>query len=92
MRCSKRQLFNDLVGAREQRWRHIDAEHLCCGQVDDEIKLGRPLDRQIGRLSASRGDSPFRKSCEYTDQTSRRVDNSQTCVADRKSRVQGQTQ
>jgi hypothetical protein len=30
-------LFDHLVGAREQRWPHFEAERLCGGQVDDEI-------------------------------------------------------
>ena len=46
------QLFDHLVGAGEQyRW-NVDAERLGGLQVDDEIELGGPQDRQVGRLSA----------------------------------------
>jgi hypothetical protein len=43
-------LFDHLVGAREQRWRHGEAERLGGGQVDDEIEFGRLLNRKIGRV------------------------------------------
>src|SRR6516165_3666986 len=44
--------FNYLVGACEQyRW-NVDAERPGGLQVDDEIELGGPQDRQVGRLRA----------------------------------------
>jgi hypothetical protein len=43
-------LFDYLVGQREQRGRHSDAERLCRLEVDDKLKFGWLLDRQIGGL------------------------------------------
>src|SRR5215468_557970 len=39
--------FDHLVGAREQRIRHGKTERPCGRQVDDQIELGRLLDREI---------------------------------------------
>jgi hypothetical protein len=41
-------LFDHLVGAGEERLGHGKAECLRRGQVDDEIELGRLLDRNFG--------------------------------------------
>jgi hypothetical protein len=38
-------LLDHLVGAGEQRGRHVDAEHECRLRVDDELELGRLHDR-----------------------------------------------
>jgi hypothetical protein len=46
-------LFDHLVGAREQRRWHVEAKRLGGGQIDDEIELGRLLDRYVGRLRAA---------------------------------------
>src|SRR5262245_46418223 len=48
-----RYLLDDLVSSQEERlW---DGEAECFGslEVDDELKLGRVLHRQVGRLSAA---------------------------------------
>src|SRR5207244_6984734 len=45
-------LFNHLVGARKQRWRHLDAERLGGFGVDHQLELARLLDRQIRWLGA----------------------------------------
>jgi hypothetical protein len=44
--------LDHLVGDREQVRRHIEAEQLCRSEIDDEIKLGRSLHRQIAGLGA----------------------------------------
>jgi hypothetical protein len=64
LRCSKRPdvpipdyapqqtacLFDDLVGACEHRGRHVEADRLGRLQVDDQLELARPHDRQIAGL------------------------------------------
>ena len=45
-------LFDQLVGAAEQRCRHVDAESLCGLEVDHQLVLGRRLHGEIGRLLA----------------------------------------
>jgi hypothetical protein len=40
------QLFDQLVGAQQERFRDFQAERPSGGQVDDKIELGRLLDRQ----------------------------------------------
>src|SRR6266436_10294459 len=44
--------FDHLVGAREQRRRHIEAERLNGFKIDDQLVLGRRLHWQVGRLLA----------------------------------------
>ena len=38
-------LFDDLIGHREQRWRHLDAERISRLQINNELEFGRLLDR-----------------------------------------------
>src|SRR3970040_2366706 len=45
-------LLDDLVGAKQQRLRNGQAQGLGGLEVDDELELGRLLDREIGRLGA----------------------------------------
>src|SRR6516162_8496223 len=42
--------FDHLVGEREKPIRHVDAKRLGSCEVDDEIDLGRQLDRHVGGL------------------------------------------
>ena len=46
--------LDHLVGAREERSRHIDAERLGGDQVHDETELGWLLDRNVGRFLAAK--------------------------------------
>jgi hypothetical protein len=44
--------FDDLVGAREQRRRHVEAKRFGGLEVDHSSYLGRGLHRHVGRLLA----------------------------------------
>ncbi len=45
-------LFDHLVGAREQGWRDSDAERLACLQINDQLECGWCLHREIGGFLA----------------------------------------
>jgi len=45
-------LIDHLIGAREQRLRHFEAERLGGLQIDHQLVFGRRLHRQVGRLLA----------------------------------------
>jgi len=53
MQCSKKSLFDHLVGAQQERFGDRQPERLGGIEVDHQLKLGRLLDRQIGRLGAA---------------------------------------
>src|SRR6185295_9493027 len=44
--------LDDLVRPQEQCWRDREAERVRGPAVDDQLELGRPLDRQIARPGA----------------------------------------
>src|ERR1700730_4033967 len=44
--------FDHLVGTREQRWRHLDAERLGGLEVNHQFVVGRRLHRKVGGLLA----------------------------------------
>jgi hypothetical protein len=46
-------LFDHLIGAGEQRVRHGEPERPSGGEIDDQIELGRLLDRDVGRLRSA---------------------------------------
>jgi hypothetical protein len=50
--CANASLFDHLVGNREQRRRHGEAEHPGSLGVDDQLELGRLHDRQVRGLGA----------------------------------------
>jgi hypothetical protein len=50
VRSARAALFDHLVGAQQEQFRDRQAKHLCGGQVEDKIELGRLFDRQVGRL------------------------------------------
>ena len=48
-----RLLFDDLVGALQQRWRHGQTECVGGSEVDDQFELDWCLDWQLARLRAT---------------------------------------
>jgi len=52
--------FDDLVRAPEQRGRNFDAEDFRGDRIDDQVELGRLLDRDVGWLGSLENsvDSP----------------------------------
>ena len=52
-RLGGRGLFNHLVGLQVEKWFWDRRSHGVCGlEVDDQMKFGRELNRQIARFSA----------------------------------------
>src|SRR5262245_66328823 len=45
--------LDDLVGAKQERLRNLEAERLGGGEVDDEIELDRLRDWKVGGLGAA---------------------------------------
>src|SRR6185369_15937668 len=43
-------LFDHLIGASEQRWRHSEADRLSGLEVDDQFEFGGLLNRKITRF------------------------------------------
>src|SRR5215210_6957927 len=52
MRCWRSVSFNHFIGAQEKRLRNLDAEHIGCLQVDEQLEFGGLLDRQVSRFCA----------------------------------------
>src|SRR5690242_9654423 len=48
----RRWLFDDLVGAKQERIGHLESDGFGGLEVDAQIELGRLLDRQVARLGA----------------------------------------
>src|ERR1700738_4379849 len=51
--AAKGVLFDDLVGAEEERLGDFEPERLGGREIEDKIEFGRLLDRDIGRLGAA---------------------------------------
>src|SRR4051812_8433297 len=47
---NSRRSFDHLVGAQEERLRDRQSECLGGSKIEDELELGRLLDREVGRL------------------------------------------
>ena len=58
--------FDYLVGAGEQRRWHGEVERLSSLEIDDQLELGRLLDRKIGRISTFQ--NLIDKGCRATEQ------------------------
>src|SRR5262249_56735027 len=46
--------LDHLIGAQQERLWDSEPQHLGCGQVDDEIELGRLLDRKVARFRTAK--------------------------------------
>ena len=46
-------LFDQFVGTGLKRWRHCEAKGLRGLEINDELELGRYLDRQLARVRAT---------------------------------------
>jgi hypothetical protein len=46
-------LFDHLIGAQQEGLGHLEAEHLGGGEIEDQVELGRLLDRQVAGLCAA---------------------------------------
>src|SRR5450631_2146802 len=63
--------FDYLVGTQQQCDRNIMADRMCSLEIDDELEIGRLLDRNVGRLDApQRFDDHPRRLAEDTRQAS----------------------
>ena len=60
-----KRLFDDLVGAGEDRWRDRQAERFGGYEIDDQLECRRLLDRKIGRLGAL--EDFFPRKCRSGD-------------------------
>ena len=50
-------LFDYLVGAQQERLRQCEAQRLGGLQIDDQLKFGRKLNRQVGRFRAPKDET-----------------------------------
>lgn len=53
-------LFNNFVGACQQRRRHVEVKRLRCFQVDHGYELGWRLHRKFGRIGSSKNKVDIR--------------------------------
>ena len=63
-------LLDHVVGNREHAWRYGEAERSGCLQVDDELELGRPRDRKVGRFLALEDAAGINTSLDDTGRSS----------------------
>src|SRR5262249_18088269 len=52
MLCSKKSLFDHIVGALPQEQRHVETERLGGFQIDHQLELVRSLDGELARFCA----------------------------------------
>src|SRR6516162_5994577 len=72
--------FNHLVGAGEKIRRYRETEGACRPQIDDEVKLGRLVDRKITGLGPAQNAIHVARRSPETVRNVRAISNEATVV------------